>query len=144
MEIKIKLIRNTPLPKYQTAGAAAVDLTASIDEPVLIKPGKRKLIPTGVCMSIPQGYVGILASRSGLALKKGIHLTNGIGVIDSDYRGEICANLMNSGEDDFTVNPGERIAQIMFIPVAVASLLPVDTLDETERGEGGFGSTGKD
>ncbi len=143
MEIKIKLEKGVSLPKYQTEGAAAADLSANLKEPLTIKSGEWQLVPTGVSMSIPKGYVGILASRSGLALKKGVHLTNGIGVIDSDYRGEIGVNLMNSSKEDFTVSPGERIAQIMFIPVAAASFLPVTSLDETERGEGGFGSTGQ-
>ncbi len=143
MEIKIKLTRNAPIPEYQTTGSAALDLRAANEEPILLSAGERALIPTGIALSIPSGYVGIIAARSGLACKKGICLSNGIGVIDSDYRGEISVGLFNSSKEDFTVNPGERIAQIMFLPVSSASFIPVDSLDETERGAGGFGSTGK-
>lgn len=141
-EIKIKLTRGAQIPKYATNGSAAVDLCAMIDSPITLTPGERALIPTGIALSIPDGYVGIVAARSGLACKKGICLSNGIGVIDSDYRGEISVGLFNSSKDEFTVERGERIAQLMFVPVESAVFVSTDSLDETERGEGGFGSTG--
>ena len=141
-EIKIKLTRGAQIPKYATNGSAAVDLCAMIDSPIILAPGERALIPTGITLSIPDGYVGIVAARSGLACKKGICLSNGIGVIDSDYRGEISVGLFNSSKDEFTVERGERIAQLMFVPVESAVFVSTDSLDETERGEGGFGSTG--
>lgn len=141
-EIKIKLTRGAQIPKYATNGSAAVDLCAMIDSPITLAPGERALIPTGITLSIPDGYVGIVAARSGLACKKGICLSNGIGVIDSDYRGEISVGLFNSSKDEFTVERGERIAQLMFVPVESAVFVSTDSLDETERGEGGFGSTG--
>ena len=141
-EIKIKLTRGAQIPKYATNGSAAVDLCAMIDSPITLAPGERALIPTGIALSIPDGYVGIIAARSGLACKKGICLSNGIGVIDSDYRGEIFVGLFNSSKDEFTVERGERIAQLMFVPVESAVFVSTDSLDETERGEGGFGSTG--
>ena len=142
MEIKIKLTRDMSAPAYATEGAAAVDLRAAVDMPVTIAPGERALIPTGLAVAIPQGYVGIVAARSGLACKKGIALSNGIGVIDSDYRGEIGVSLHNTSSVPFTVERGERIAQMMFMPVATVSFLPAEELEETARGEGGFGSTG--
>lgn len=142
MEIKIKLTRDMTPPAYATDGAAAVDLRAAVDTPVTIAPGERAQIPTGLAMAIPQGYVGIVAARSGLACKKGIALSNGIGVIDSDYRGEIGVSLHNTSSVPFTVERGERIAQMMFLPVATVSFLPCEELEETARGEGGFGSTG--
>ena len=141
-EIKIKLTRGAQIPKYATNGSAAVDLCAMIDSPITLAPGERALIPTGIALSIPDGYVGVVAARSGLACKKGICLSNGIGVIDSDYRGEISVGLFNSSKDEFTVERGERIAQLMFVPVESAVFVSTDSLDETERGEGGFGSTG--
>ena len=141
-EIKRKLTRGAQIPKYATNGSAAVDLCAMIDSPITLAPGERALIPTGIALSIPDGYVGIVAARSGLACKKGICLSNGIGVIDSDYRGEISVGLFNSSKDEFTVERGERIAQLMFVPVESAVFVSTDSLDETERGEGGFGSTG--
>ena len=121
----------------------AVDLRAVIDEPVILAPGERALIPTGIAIA-PEtsGVVAIVAARSGLSIKHGITLTNGIGVIDSDYRGEICVGLINHGSEPFEIKRGDRIAQMMFLPVLTASFLVVETLDETERGEGGFGSTG--
>lgn len=141
-DIKIKLTKNASVPEYATSGAAAVDLRAANEEDITIAPSERKLIPTGLAMSIPQGIVGIIAARSGLACKKGIALSNSIGVIDSDYRGEIGVSLFNTSSEPFTVSFGDRIAQMMFIPVAKASFTVCDSLDETDRGEGGFGSTG--
>ena len=145
MEVKLKLTRGMTAPEYATEGSAAVDLRAAIDEGavVTLRPGERALIPTGLAISpAGRGYVAIVAARSGLGIKKGVSLSNGIGVIDSDYRGEISVGLINHGDEDFEVRRGDRIAQMMFLPVETASFLITDTLDETERGAGGFGHTG--
>ena len=143
IKVNVKLNDGASVPEYATSGAAAVDLRANVNESVTIAPGERRLIPTGLSMSIPEGYVGIVAARSGLACKKGIALSNGIGVIDSDYRGEIGISLHNTSSEPFTVEKGERIAQMMFMPVCAACFCVCESLDETQRGEGGFGSTGK-
>ena len=143
LNVKIKLTRGQTLPAYATDGSAAVDLRAAIDAPVEIAPGGRAMIPTGVAIAPEtRDVVAIVAARSGLAVKKGICLSNGIGVIDADYRGEICVGLLNTSAEAFTVTPGDRIAQLMFLPVLAANFLPVEELDETARGAGGFGSTG--
>jgi len=145
INVKLKLTREgAALPAYATEGSAAVDLRAVIDAPVILAPGERALIPTGIAIA-PEtsGVVAIVAARSGLSIKHGIALTNGIGVIDSDYRGEIGVSLTNQSDKPYTVSPGDRIAQLMFIPVLHANLILSETLDETVRGEGGFGSTGK-
>ena len=145
LNVKIKLSRGMTAPEYATDGSAAVDLRAALDEGevVVLAPGERALIPTGISISPEcRDVVAILAGRSGLGVKKGVSLSNGIGVIDSDYRGEICVGLINHGSEPFEVRRGDRIAQMMFMPVLAASFLPVDTLDETERGSGGFGHTG--
>ncbi|MBR2432732.1 MAG: dUTP diphosphatase [Clostridia bacterium] len=145
INVKIKMTRNMPVPEYATNGSAAMDLRAALDdgETVILEPGERALIPTGVHLA-PEGTdtVAIVAGRSGLGIKHGISLSNGIGVIDSDYRGEVCVGLINKGKESFKIERGDRIAQLMFIPVCHASLIPSESLDETERGEGGFGSTG--
>ena len=146
LNVNIKLSRGMSAPEYATSGSAAVDLRAAIDEGevVTIAPGARALIPTGLSISPESSeYVAIIAGRSGLGVKKGVSLANGIGVIDSDYRGEIGVSLHNTSKEDFTVEKGERIAQMMFIPVERAFFTVCDELDVTERGEGGFGSTGK-
>ena len=145
LNVKIKLTRGMTAPEYATAGSAAVDLRAALDEgeTVTIAPGARALIPTGISISPETSdVVAVIAGRSGLGVKKGVSLSNGIGVIDSDYRGEICVGLINRGEEPFEVHRGDRIAQMMFMPVMHAAFLPVDELDETERGSGGFGHTG--
>ena len=145
IDVKIKLTRGAKVPEYATEGSAAVDLRAAIDEgeQVVIKPGERALIPTGLHISPERGdVVAIVAGRSGLGVKKGVSLANGIGVIDSDYRGEIHVCLINKGGEDFAVERGDRIAQLMFMPVLSAAFTVCDSLDETARGEGGFGSTG--
>ena len=144
MKINIKLIRETSkMPVYASDGAAAADLHADLEEPVCLQPGKRTIIPTGVIAEIPAGYVGILAARSGLAIKKGLCLSNGIGVIDSDYRGEIGAAVTNLSDEEYTIEPGERICQLMIMPVTQAEFVNSENLSDTERGEGGFGSTGR-
>ena len=145
MKVKLKLTRGMTAPEYATPGAAAVDLRAALDEGeiVTLASGERALIPTGLAISPEsEGVVAIIAGRSGLGVKKGVSLSNGIGVIDSDYRGEICVGLINHGEEPFAVARGDRIAQMFFLPVEHAEFLTVDTLDETERGAGGFGHTG--
>jgi dUTP pyrophosphatase len=143
--VNIKRLRESAqLPSYATAGAAAMDLRADVEAPIVLKAGERKIIPTGLAISLPSAnYVAILCARSGLASKFGICLANGIGVIDSDYRGEIGVALYNASNQDFTIHAGDRIAQMMIAPVAIATLCEVDSLDETARGAGGFGSTGK-
>ena len=145
VNVKIKLTRGMSAPEYATSGSAAVDLRAAIDEgsSVVIAPGARALIPTGVHIAPEtKNVVGVIAGRSGLGVKKGVSLANGIGVLDSDYRGEIHVCLINHGDEPFTVERGDRIAQLMFMPVSIASFTVCDELDQTERGEGGFGSTG--
>ncbi len=145
INVKIKLLREgVQLPEYATDGSAAVDLRSAADTDITIEPGKRALIPTGIAIA-PEtsGVVAILAARSGLSVKHGITTTNGIGVIDSDYRGEICASLINVSDVPYTIAPGERIAQLMFMPVLQANFILADELNDTSRGTGGFGSTGK-
>ena len=145
INVKVKLLREgVTLPEYATDGSAAVDLRCAADSDITIAPGERKLIPTGIAIA-PEtsGVVAILAARSGLSIKHGITATNGIGVIDSDYRGEICVSLINVSDTPYTITVGERVAQLMFMPVYAANLIPADELDSTERGTGGFGSTGK-
>ena len=145
LNVKIKLTRGMSAPEYATDGSAAVDLRAALDEGevVTIAPGERALIPTGLAISPESSdVVGIIAGRSGLGVKKGVTLSNSLGVIDSDYRGEICVGLINRGSEPFEVHRGDRIAQMMFMPVLHASFLETDTLDQTDRGAGGFGHTG--
>ncbi len=132
------------LPRYATPGSAGMDLTAGLKEPVTLAPGKRTGIPTGLVVEIPAGYEGQIRPRSGLAAKVGITLTNCIGTIDSDYRGEVVVLLINLGEDAYTFEPGERIAQLVVSPVPQVVIEEVeDTSVSLERGEGGFGSTGR-
>jgi dUTP pyrophosphatase len=132
------------LPRYATAGSAGLDLTAGIDRPVVIEPGKRTRIPTGLIIEVPPGYEGQVRPRSGLAYKAGVSLTNCVGTIDSDYRGELQVLLINHGSEPYTIEPGERIAQLMVVPVPRVEVVQVDELsDSEERGEGGFGSTGR-
>lgn len=139
-----KIGKELPLPFYASAGAAAMDLCACIDAPVTLPVGQRVTLPTGIAIALPDaGYVALVFARSGLGIKKGICLSNGVGVIDSDYRGEISVGLFNSSQEPYTVQPGERIAQLAVMPVVQAQIQLTDTLDETERGTGGFGSTGK-
>ncbi len=144
IDVKIKLTRGAQAPEYATDGSAAVDIRAALEGgEVIIHPGERAMIPTGIAISTGRDdVVAIMAGRSGLGAKHGITLANGIGVIDSDYRGELRVTLINNGKEPFKVSDGDRIAQLMFMPVYQAAFLPVDELDETERGTGGFGSTG--
>lgn len=130
-------------PFYATPGSAGMDLCAVLDEPYLLKAGERALISTGIALEIPENAAAFIYARSGLGIKHGICLANGVGVIDSDYRGEIKVGLINLGGEDYLINPGERIAQMVFSPVQKAVLTVKEDLEKTERGEGGFGSTGK-
>ncbi|MBQ3226419.1 MAG: dUTP diphosphatase [Clostridia bacterium] len=131
-------------PFYATDGAAGMDLSAAIAEPVTIKKGELLRVPTGIAIALPNAEtVAYLYARSGLATKHGICLSNSVGVIDSDYRGEISVGLINLGPEDYTIAPGERIAQMVFAPVIRAELCEVESLEETQRGAGGFGSTGR-
>lgn len=141
MKIKVKSLSGL-IPTYETSGSAGMDIRAYLDEPIIIAPGKRALIPTGLHFEIPEGFEVQIRARSGLAVKHGIGLTNGIGTIDSDYRGEIKVSLINWGEEPFTVNNGERIAQMVVCRYEKAELIEAEELSETERGSGGFGHTG--
>jgi dUTP pyrophosphatase len=131
-----------PLPEYQTQGAAGMDLRAALPEPVTIAPGERRFLPTGLAVAIPEGFEGQVRPRSGLALRHGIGIVNSPGTIDADYRGEIGIVLVNHGPEPFVVEPLARIAQLVIAPVARAELEVVESLDSTERGAGGYGSTG--
>lgn len=141
MIIKIKTLSGQ-LPQYETEGSAGMDIRAYMDEPVTLLPGERALIPTGLFMEIPIGYEVQIRARSGLAAKYGIGLTNGIGTIDSDYRGEIKVSLINWGQESYTVKNGDRIAQMVVARYEQAVLERTDELSETARGQGGFGHTG--
>ena len=142
--MKVKIINRShhPLPEYATAQSAGVDLRANLDEPVVMKPMERRLIPTGLFISLPVGFEAQVRPRSGLAIKKGITVLNTPGTIDADYRGEIGVILINLSQEDFTVNDGERIAQMIIARHEQADWIQVETLDETERGAGGFGHSG--
>lgn len=145
MELKIKLLSpNAVLPRYATPGAAAMDLTACIDEAVTIAPRQLVTLPTGIAVALPSAeYVALVFARSGLGVKHGVSLSNGVGVIDSDYRGEIKVGLTNLSDVPYTIQPGDRVAQLAIVPVTQAHVTQVTELDETARGTGGFGSTGK-
>lgn len=142
--MKVKIVKNNPfkLPEYETKGSAGVDLQAYVENAVVLKPMERALIPTGIFIELPVGYEAQVRARSGLAIKHGISLVNGIGTIDSDYRGEIKVILINLGDKDFTINNGDRIAQMVFIKHEQANFELVEQLEDTERGAGGFGHTG--
>ena len=133
-----------PLPAYETAGAAGMDLRAAgaEEEPIVLRPGARMAVPTGLAFALPQGFEGQVRPRSGLAARHGVTQVNTPGTIDSDYRGEVKVILINLGEEDFTIRRGDRIAQLVIAPVTRAEWNEVESLDETARGAGGFGSTG--
>lgn len=141
--IKVVASKGAVIPQYKTGGAAGADICALLSEPLLIKKGGRAIVPTGLFFEIPQGYEVQVRPRSGLAAKNGITVLNTPGTIDSDYRGEIKVILANFGDEDFEVNNGDRIAQIVVAPVTIGIFELADSLNETERGSGGFGSTGK-
>lgn len=149
MELKIKALspkigHDIPAPHFATEGAAAMDLCACIDEPITLKPMERRVIPTGIAIALPSAdYVALVFARSGLGIKKGITLSNCVGVIDSDYRGEVGVGLINLSDTAYTIEPGDRIAQMSIMPVIQPTLQFVDELDETARGTGGLGSTGR-
>ncbi len=145
MEVDIRFTARpgSTVPAYQTPGAAGADICACLDERVTIGPGERRLVPTGISVEIPEGFEIQVRPRSGLALKHGITVLNSPGTIDSDYRGEIGIVLYNSGESEFVVETGDRIAQIVCAPVARAAFAASDSLSDTSRGAGGYGSTGK-
>ena len=129
-------------PSYETEGSAGMDIRAFLEEPVVIEPGRRALIPTGLFMEFEPGYEVQIRARSGLSVRHGIGLVNGVGTIDSDYRGEIIVALINLGQDAFAVENGDRIAQMVISPIVQAEIEPADELSDTVRGTGGFGSTG--
>lgn len=145
MEIKIKKLReNAKIPKRATAGSAGMDLYACIDEPITLAPGQLAVVPTGIAIALPDNScAAFLYARSGLGVKHGICLSNGVGVIDSDYRGEICAGLCNVSDKPYTIEPDERVCQMVIAPVLTPDVVEVSELDNTDRGKGGFGSTGK-
>lgn len=143
MKVKIVNKSHHPLPGYATALSAGMDIRANLSEPVVLKPLERKLIPTGLYISLPEGYEAQMRPRSGLALKHGISLMNTPGTIDADYRGEIGVILVNLSAETFTVNDGERICQMVIATHSQVEWNEVDALDDTERGAGGFGHTGK-
>ena len=143
--LKVKLVREgAQLPKRETIGSAGHDLRACISEDVVLKAGEGMRLPTGIAIEMESAeYVAIIASRSSMAYKYGIAMGNGNGVIDSDYRGEISVFLRNNSDVDFTIHPGDRVAQLLLMPVALPEIIEVDELSDTERGAGGFGSTGR-
>lgn len=142
MEIRIINKSRHQLPSYATALSAGLDLRANIEEPITLRPMERKLIPTGLYMALPEGFEAQIRPRSGLALKQGITVLNTPGTIDADYRGEIMVLLVNFSDKDFIVNDGERIAQMVIARYEKAIIKEVDSLDQTERGAGGYGHTG--
>ncbi len=148
-EIELKILDKRigaefPLPEYATSGSAGMDLRACLDETMLLKPGQTELIPTGLAIHIgDESLAAVILPRSGLGHKHGIVLGNLVGLIDSDYQGQLFVSCWNRGQDKFQIEPGERIAQLMFVPVIQANFKLVDNFDESERGRGGFGHTGK-
>lgn len=149
MEVKIKTVRckrldpRAKMPVYATSGAAAADLCALLDEPLTIAPMQRVLVPTGLAIELPgPDCVALVYARSGLSIKHGLCMANGVGVIDSDYRGELRVPMVNLSDAPYTVQPGERVAQLCIAPVWQAAFVPAETLTDTDRGAGGFGSTG--
>ncbi|MBQ4444846.1 MAG: dUTP diphosphatase [Prevotella sp.] len=142
IDIKVVNKGHHPLPQYATSQSAGMDLRANLDNPIVLQPLERRLIPTGIYIALPEGYEAQVRPRSGLALKKGITVLNAPGTIDADYRGEVGVVLINLSQEPFTVNDGERIAQMVFARYEQGNLIPVEVLDETERGAGGYGHTG--
>ena len=138
-----RLEHNKILPEYKTEGAAGMDLCAAIEEPIILKPLERKLIPTGIKIELEKGYEAQIRPRSGLSIKYGITLINCVGTIDEDYRGEVCVAVVNISNQAYTIQPDERIAQMVISKYEKAKIEVVTELSDTQRGEGGFGSTGK-
>lgn len=145
VEVKYKVLdARAQAPQYATSGAAAADLHAVLDEPLVLQPGQRALVPTGLAIQLPgPETVALVYARSGLSIKHGLCMANGVGVIDSDYRGELKVPMVNLGSEAYAIQPGERVAQLCIAPVYTAAFVPADSLEETDRGAGGFGSTGK-
>lgn len=142
--VRVKCLRpNAVLPTYGSVEAAGADLYACLEQPVVIEPGQTVFIPTGLAMELPAGYAGLVHARSGLASKRGLAPANKVGVIDSDYRGEVTVALHNHGNVSQQINPGERVAQLLIMPVLTPGFEAVEELNDTQRGAGGFGSTGK-
>jgi dUTP pyrophosphatase len=142
--VQIRRLRpDAMLPRYQTADAAGMDLHAALDVPMQLAPGAVVAVPTGLAMAIPRGYEGQVRPRSGLAAKHAVTVVNAPGTVDSDFRGTVMVLLINHGREAFTINHGDRIAQMVIAPVSQADVVEVDALDETVRGAGGFGSTGR-
>ena len=143
--MKVQVINKSkhPLPQYATGMSAGMDLRANLDAPIILKPLQRCLVPTGIFMALPEGFEAQVRPRSGLDIKKGISVLNSPGTIDADYRGEVCVILVNLSTEDFVIEDGERIAQMVIARYDQAEWQEVDVLDETERGAGGFGHTGK-
>ncbi|MEG0924546.1 MAG: dUTP diphosphatase [Anaerovoracaceae bacterium] len=141
--MKINIVSKSGiLPKYETEGSAGVDLRAFLDKPIVLKPGDRSLVPTGLFIEVPVGYEAQVRARSGLAIKYGIGLVNGIGTVDSDYRGELNIPMINWGNEDFVINSGDRIAQMVINKYEKVQFQLSEELSETDRGAGGFGHTG--
>ena len=143
--VKYKVLdQRAQVPAYATAGSAAADLCAVLDAPLTLEPLQRALIPTGLAIELPGAHsVALVYARSGLSIKYGVCMANGVGVIDSDYRGELKVPMVNLGKEAYTIQPGERVAQLCIAPVYTAAFVPADELGDTQRGAGGFGSTGK-
>ncbi len=142
MKVLIVNKSGNPMPAYATAGSAGLDLRANLSEDIVIKPLGRAIVPTGIYMALPVGYEAQIRPRSGLAAKSGVTVLNSPGTIDSDYRGEVCAILVNLSDAPFTIHNGDRICQMVIAKYEAAEISEVSTLDETERGSGGFGHTG--
>ena len=143
--MKVQIVNNSKheLPKYATKLSAGMDLRANIEEPIVLQPGERRLIPTGIHIGLPQGYEAQVRPRSGLALKHGITCLNSPGTIDADYTGDVGVILINHGQEPFTINDGDRIAQMLIAKYKQVTWVEVEELQATERGDGGFGHTGK-
>ena len=142
--MKLKVINKSkhPLPKYETEGSSGMDLSANLEESLILKPLDRVLVPTGLYFEFEKGYEAQVRARSGLALKKGLGLPNGIGTIDSDYRGELKVILINMSREDVVIEDGDRIAQVVFMKIETPELVEVEEISDTERSDGGFGHTG--
>ena len=142
--LKIKKLRDSAkVPKYATEGAAGIDLSADIEGVIELRPRERALVPTGLAFEIEEGKVGLVFARSGLGIKKGVSLANGVGVIDCDYRGEVKCGLINLSDEPYYIQPGDRIAQMVIMPYFHEDLVEVDELNDTVRADGGFGSSGR-
>lgn len=144
VELKIlRLEHNKVLPEYKTAGASGMDLSAAIEKAITLEPLERCLVPTGIKIELPLGYEAQIRARSGLSIKHGITLINAVGTVDSDYRGEVCVPVVNLSNEVYTILPGERVAQMVICKIEQAQIVVSEELEDSSRGEGGFGSTGK-